>query len=135
MGQFLKLSAVLLLLSLAAIACAGEETNELRVLTPLESAEIIEDASPDLVVLDVRTPEEFAEGHIEGADMLDFYRADFADELAKLPRDAEYVIYCRSGNRSGQTLELMRELGFNDVVDVEGGILNWTASELPVTVP
>ena len=91
-------------------------------------------ASPpsDLVILDVRTPEEFADGHVEGATMLDFYRADFADELAKLDRDVPYVLYCRSGNRSGQTLELMRELGFSSVQDVDGGIVSWVEVGLPV---
>lgn len=83
-------------------------------------------------VLDIRTPEEFGQGHLAGAELIDFYGATFADEIAALDRSAPYLLYCRSGNRSGQAVTLMRELGFADVVEVEGGILAWTAAGLPV---
>ena len=76
-------------------------------------------------VLDVRTGEEYADGHLPGAQALDFYAPDFRAQLEALPRDSAYAIYCRSGNRSGQTLELMRELGFRDVVNLSGGIVAW----------
>ncbi len=89
----------------------------------------------DLVLLDVRTPEEFADGHVDGATLIDFYGADFADQLAELDRDASYVVYCRSGNRSGQTVDLMQQLGFTDVQDVEGGVLAWADAGLPLTTP
>ncbi len=87
----------------------------------------------ELVILDVRTQEEFDEGHLDGAVLLDFYRDDFADELAKLDREAPYLIYCRSGNRSGQTRTLMAELGFASVTDVDGGIVEWQQVGLPTT--
>lgn len=84
------------------------------------------------MILDVRTPEEFAEGHIEGAIMIDFYRDDFAAELAKLDPDVPYVLYCRSGNRSGQTLAMMEGLDFQDVQDVDGGVIGWQNAGLPL---
>jgi len=83
-------------------------------------------------VLDVRTADEFAEGHIEGAVMLDFYDPDFAAQIAELDPDVPYLLYCRSGNRSGQTTEIMDQLGFTDVADVDGGILAWADAGLPV---
>ena len=83
-------------------------------------------------VVDVRTPEEFDAGHIEGATLIDFYREDFADELATLDPDTPYVLYCRSGNRSSQARALMETLGFAGVADVDGGIEAWTAAGLPV---
>jgi phage shock protein E len=104
----------------------------LRVVSPADAAATIADAPDDLVILDVRTPEEFSEGHIDGAVMLDFYRDDFADELAKLDPDVPYVLYCRSGNRSGQALAMMDALGFTEVDDVEGGVINWQTSGLPL---
>jgi rhodanese-related sulfurtransferase len=64
--------------------------------------------------------------------MIDFYAADFGDEIAKLDRDGQYVIYCRSGNRSGQTAVLMQSLGFTNVADVNGGILAWQGAGLDV---
>jgi len=98
-----------------------------------EAAALTTDPPADLVVLDVRTPEEFAEGHLEGAVLVDFYDADFADQLAALDPDVPYLVYCRSGNRSGQTLSVMEQLGFSSVVDVDGGIVAWTSAGLPVT--
>lgn len=107
----------------------GEEAAGIRLVTPEAGAEI---QGGDIVVLDVRTPDEFAEGHLDGALMIDFYSPDFADQLADLDPDASYLLYCRSGNRSGQTTAIMAELGFTDVADVDGGILAWTAAGLPV---
>ncbi len=107
----------------------------LRLVSAEAAAGIIDSPPENLVILDVRTPEEFAEGHIEGAIMLDFYRDDFADELAKLDPSVPYVLYCRSGNRSGQTISLMEGLGFADVADVDGGIGGWLGAGLPVVVP
>jgi len=103
-----------------------------RVVTPEEAAATIADAPEDLVILDVRTQEEFDEGHIEGAVMLDFYRDDFADELATFDRDVPYVLYCRSGNRSEQARQLMEDLGFVSVEDIDGGIVGWQQAGLPV---
>jgi rhodanese-related sulfurtransferase len=90
-------------------------------------------ADPGITVLDLRTPEEFAEGHLEGATMIDFYSSTFADEIAALDRDGEYLIYCRSGNRSGQAFSLMAQLGFEQVYDLDGGVLAWGAAGLPLS--
>lgn len=90
-------------------------------------------ANPGVVVLDVRTADEFAQGHIEGAIQLDFYRTDFAAQIDELDRDQPYLLVCRSGNRSGQTLDVMTELGFSTVYDVEGGMRAWEAAGQPVS--
>ncbi len=86
----------------------------------------------DFVVIDVRTPEEYAEGHIEKAINLDFYSETFIDELAKLDKDKAYLIYCRSANRSGQALDMMAELGFAEVYNMLGGMVQWKRVNLPV---
>lgn len=103
-----------------------------RLVAAREGASIQANPPDELVILDVRTPEEFAEGHLEGATMIDFYRDDFADQIAGLDPDVPYLIYCRSGNRSGQTAALMTELGFSDVADVDGGIVSWSEGGLPI---
>lgn len=84
------------------------------------------------VVLDIRTPEEFADGRVEGALNIDFYAADFADRIAALDRNATYVVYCRSDSRSGQAMDLFRDLGFAAVHEIDGGILSWIQAGLPV---
>lgn len=117
---------------------AGEsatETGGVRVVSPSDAAATIDDAQDDLVILDVRTPEEFDEGHIDGATMLDFYRSDFADQLAALDREVPYVLYCRSGNRSSQARAMMSDLGFTTVDDIDGGILAWQSAGFPVVTP
>jgi rhodanese-related sulfurtransferase len=131
-------------LSLVSAACGAADSDQeqpaadanpsqegaIQIVAPTDVNDMLR-SDGQRIIIDVRTPEEFAEGHIEGAELIDFYRQDFADELAKLDPDQPYVIYCRSGNRSGQTGEIMAGLGFTDVVDVEGGIVNWQANGLP----
>jgi rhodanese-related sulfurtransferase len=130
-------------LALTAVAC-GEESVDPPAAAEAPAAEtgglvdvataadILADAPDDLVVLDVRTPEEFAEGHVADATLIDFYEPDFADRIAELDPDVPYVVICRSGNRSSQAVALMRDLGFSDVTDVDGGILAWNAAGLPL---
>ncbi len=101
-------------------------------ITPDDASAVLADPPDDLVILDVRTPEEFAEGHLDGALLVDFYDPDFADQLAELDPDVPYVVYCRSGNRSGQTLPLMQQLGFGSALDIGGGILAWADAGLPI---
>jgi rhodanese-related sulfurtransferase len=108
---------------------AGAATA-VTLLAPDEAQELV--AGGDVRVLDVRTPEEFAEGHVAGATLIDFYEPDFAERIAALDRDATYVVYCRSGNRSGQATALMAEQGFSAVHDVDGGVLAWEAAGLPL---
>ena len=105
----------------------------IRVANVNEADEIYANPPADLVILDVRTPEEFDAGHIDGAIMVDFYSPDYADQLAELDPDVPYLLNCRSGNRSGQTRLTLAELGFTDVADVDGGLVNWTEAGSPVT--
>jgi rhodanese-related sulfurtransferase len=100
-------------------------------IPPLEARDLIASAKP--VVIDIRRPEEYAAGHLEAAGLqLDYYAPDFKDRLSKLDRNAQYLIYCRSGHRSGLALAIMKELGFADAHDIAGGITAWTAAGLPV---
>jgi rhodanese-related sulfurtransferase len=117
----------------ATVADAAVEISGISTISVDAAAAITDNPPDDLVVLDVRTPEEFAEGHLEGAVLVDFYAADFAEQLAALDTDVPYLVYCRSGNRSGQALGVMDQLGFTSVVDVDGGIVAWTGAGLPVT--
>lgn len=84
------------------------------------------------ILLDVRTPGEYAEGHIAGARLIDWENPTFAEKVAALDRTKPYVIYCRSGNRSRQAREAMIEMGFTDVRDLSGGIGAWRAAGYPV---
>ncbi|OGF55001.1 MAG: hypothetical protein A2Z21_05345 [Candidatus Fraserbacteria bacterium RBG_16_55_9] len=91
---------------------------------------------PNFVVLDVRTPQEYDQGHISGEGItpvnLDFYAADFREQLAKLDRVKTYLVYCRTGNRSAKTVDLMKELGFRGIYNLEGGITAWQEAGQPL---
>ena len=102
------------------------------LVSPEEAAATIADPPEDLVILDVRTPEEFAEGHIESAVMVDFYSDTFDDELAALDPNVPYVVYCQSGNRSGQTITKMEQIGFQSVEGIDGGVVAWASAGLPL---
>ena len=88
----------------------------------IEAAKILKE-NPDAVVLDIRTPAEFNEGHIPDAVNIDYKADSFESELGKLDRDATYVMHCRSGRRS--TCLKHSKLGFKNVVHMDDGILGW----------
>lgn len=121
-------------------ASGGDEPGDIiaapaagvRLIAPTDGAAIQANPPEGLVILDVRTPDEFDAGHLEGAVMVDFYEPDFAERIAELDPDVPYLLYCRSGNRSGQTRAAMANLGFTDVADIDGGILSWMEAGLPI---
>jgi rhodanese-related sulfurtransferase len=85
-------------------------------------------SQPGTVVLDVRTPAEFAAGHLAGAVNIDSSSADFRDRLASLDQGRSYAVYCHSGRRSAAALDVMSELGFTKSYDLAGGMGAWVAS-------
>ncbi|MGJ8722480.1 MAG: rhodanese-like domain-containing protein [Salinibacterium amurskyense] len=74
--------------------------------------------SADTILIDVRTPAEYDAGHLEGATLLDLTGGEFAAALPTLDPEAEYAVYCKSGNRSGQAVALMEEAGFENIIDL-----------------
>jgi rhodanese-related sulfurtransferase len=87
----------------------------------------------DFVILDVRTPEEFAEGHIAGAVNLDVQAKDFEKKLRALDRKKNYLVYCRTGNRSRKATVAMEALGFRSIFHMNEGIVKWKQQNLPLT--
>lgn len=77
------------------------------------------------LVLDVRTDQEFNSGHIEGATQIDFFSPDFQQKIKALDTNKPVYVYCRSGNRSGQAAKMMKQLGFKEVYNLQGGVGAW----------
>jgi rhodanese-related sulfurtransferase len=104
-------------------------------ITPQEASALIQENqdNPDFVIIDVRTPEEFAQEHIENATNLDFQSEDFRDELDKLDKDKTYLIYysCACGGVTLKTLNIMAELNFTEVYNISGGLDRWKEEGLP----
>ena len=89
-------------------------------------------SSPGVTVIDVRTPEEFAQGHIEGAVNYNVEGPDFGTQIAGLDPAGTYAVYCRSGNRSQVAVGEMSQAGVNGIYELESGIVGWQNAGLPV---
>jgi len=85
-----------------------------------------------IITLDVRTPGEFNEGHIEGAQLIDFQSGNFESEIATLDKTKTYAVYCRSGSRSGQAVKIMSDAGFTNIYNLDGGVIDWANAGLPL---
>ncbi len=80
----------------------------------------------DAVILDVRTTEEFTSGHIEKALHMDVLQSEaFKKQIASLPKDKTYLVYCRSGKRSATALDILKQSGFTNVKHLQQGIVGW----------
>lgn len=77
-------------------------------------------AQNEVVILDVRTPEEYQDRHLKDSLLIDFNKPNFKERVAKLDRDKSYKLYCRTGNRSGQAVDAMKSLGFTDLENLGG---------------
>jgi rhodanese-related sulfurtransferase len=119
---------LLLLLVLSGLSC--NQTDAVAQNTKLKPAEfesiLTKDKSVQLV--DVRTPEEFASGHIEGAVLIDFYDTDFGERIGKLDKNKPVMVYCAAGGRSGSTAEKLNKMGFKKVYDLDGGMRAWRSA-------
>ncbi len=119
--------------------CAGRiietPTQIIENVTPKEAFNLIQDNqnNPDFVIIDVRTPQEFAEEHIENAINIDYYSETFRDELNNLDKNQTYLVYCRVGRRSGNALDIMAELNFREAYNMLDGINGWKVEGLPTT--
>lgn len=89
-------------------------------------------ASPGVTIVDVRTPQEFAEGHIEGAVNIPVEFPDFMDQVSQLDPSGTYAVYCRSGNRSQPAVAGMSSVGINAIYELESGTTGWTSEGQPL---
>lgn len=118
-------------------ATGGNNTNNTKEkivakhLSPNEFKDLLD--SGDYKLIDVRTIEEYNDGHLKNSELIDFYKtSEFESYINSLDKNGKYLIYCRRGNRSDQALNIMKQKGFKNVSDLEGGYTAWTATGLPV---
>lgn len=133
----MKPTFVLLLWALLAttVACGQSRGPQAAVLAPAAYQSAISTA-PDLQLVDVRTAPEYAQGHLAQAVNIDLRQPDFLAQMqAQLDKSQPVYVYCRSGRRSAAAASMLRDAGFTQVYDLQGGILNWTSANLPVTKP
>jgi rhodanese-related sulfurtransferase len=127
-----NLRAGLILPALAAAALTLASCGGSEAVTTVSGDSVAEAVSePGVTVIDVRTPEEYAAGHVEGALNIDVQNPGFDAAIAQLPSEEPYVVYCRSGNRSAAAAEEMADAGFTDITDV-GGLDDLAAAGVPL---
>ena len=118
-----------LMTALGLTTACGQANYENRDVK--EFAELMND--PDVVVLDVRTADEFKEGHLDGAVNIDYKQSNFVEQaVARLPKEWTIAVYCRSGRRSAGAAELLAKEGYR-VVNMKGGIIAWQEAQMPIT--
>ena len=141
--MWLKLLTLLFLVLLLVfgtipIFSCGEKTEIpeqiIEDITAEEAFNLIQENidNPTFIILDVRTPREYAEGHIEGAINIDFNSSAFSDEINKLDKNNKYLVYCRTGNRSRGAVNEMNKLGFREIYHLYVGMVGWSDTGYPL---
>lgn len=119
----------LLFLFLGLTSCLKNHTDGIQVLDAAKYEKKI--TEPNIQLIDVRTPEEFNEGHIANAVNINFLADDFEANVANLDKEKPVMVYCKSGGRSAKASARLKELGFKNITDLEGGISNWNSADKP----
>ena len=140
MSKSLMLLALAVSLVISVVLVGGcttsgtEPTQIIENRTPQQAYDLIQDNANnvDFLVIDVRTLEEFDEGYIENAILIDYYSDIFEDRIGFLDKDKTYLIYCQNGIRSGAALALFEDLGFMEVYNMLDGIDAWLEAGLPI---
>ena len=113
-------------------SCSAQQEQSITALSPKEASKLVEThtGDSDFVILDIRTPGEYQAGHIPDAILIDFYSTAFVDQINRLDKTKAYLVHCRSGNRSGRSMELFRKLKFNKIYHMSSGIIGWNSEGL-----
>ena len=122
-----RFSFLLALVSLTAALHAADKPKDVSVN---EAQKLIEEGK--VLVLDVRTPEEFKEGHIEGAVNINFNGKDFVAQVKKLDPAKPVLVHCQGGGRSGRSLPVLEQLKFPQIYHMNEGFGEWEATGKPV---
>ena len=119
----------LILFSLFYVACKDSKPSPNVQSITISGIGKLKIDNKDLMILDVRTPKEIANGKIDGDALeLDFYSDRFEDGLNKMDKSRTYLVYCKSGGRSSQAIQIMNKMGFTDLYNLEGGYTAWTSN-------
>lgn len=101
----------------------AQQIKKVKAISPKKFEKKMD--NPSVVILDVRTEQEYKDGHLDGALLMDVQKDDFIQQLAKLDKNKTYLVYCKSGRRSAKALEVLGAQGFPRGYHLEGGFLNW----------
>ncbi len=130
MRHVLPLLLVLLITQLTS--CKESSAEGIIAITSQDMQLLLNGDSIQLV--DVRTPEEFKEGYINGAKHMDYFDSDFESNLKTLDKTKPVIIYCKKGGRSAKSCKKLETLGFTQIYDLKGGISQWKKAGFDVNI-
>ncbi len=123
------------LMLFAVVICGMSRADEkivesVKHVDAAAAEKLIKDGA--VTVIDVRTSDEYKQAHIAGAKNVDFIEDDFEKKISELDKSKSYLVHCASGNRSGNSLEIFKKLGFKSIYHLDNGLKGWEAAGKPV---
>ena len=128
------MKTIIIALSLVLVACSSSSNQAGNLLSSTNFESKIK-TTTDAQIIDVRTPEEVAEGCIQNAINIDYNSSDFSAKINQLDKNKPTFVYCLSGGRSSGAVEAFKSNGFKTVYELDGGISQWSADGLPIVAP
>jgi rhodanese-related sulfurtransferase len=119
----------LVFLFFGVMSCLKNQTSGVQVIGVAKYEQKM--AEPNTQLIDVRTPEEYSEGHLVNAINIDVNSDDFDTKVASLDKEKSVMVYCKMGGRSAKAATRLKELGFKNITDLDGGITNWKSENKP----
>lgn len=130
-ASFLPLGKAADSVSMTPVPSQASRTAQKRNVNAEQADKLIKEM-PELLILDVRTPEEYAAGHLNKALNINYYGQYFKRDVTRLEKQKTYLIYCASGNRSSKSLEILTQAGITNFYHLDGGIKAWQKASLPL---
>lgn len=130
-----QITAIIILI-LFFTGCSNSQPNQkeaeifLKNINATEFKKLVDAGNG--ITLDVRAPEEIADGYINNASIVNYYDEDFEKKINLIPKDKEIYIYCKSGGRSSEAAEILQKNGFNRIYQLENGIIEWEEMGYPL---
>lgn len=129
----IRISFSLFFISFLFANCNSSQAQSAQIkrIGNQELQQILE--SKEVHLIDVRTPNEYNQGHLMNATLIDFMQSDFKEKISKLDKSKPIIVYCAVGGRSQQSLSILESAGFTEIYDLKRGIRGWLSEGLPVT--
>lgn len=119
---------LLFLMVFLTFSCGKSSEEKASLVSPQELSHV----QDEIVLIDVRTPQEYEQGHLENSININIAGDSFKEEVEKLDKSQPVYVYCKVGGRSARAASTLKEMGFEEVYDLEGGIRNWESSGMEI---
>lgn len=135
MKQVAHIASIFVFAIFMASCSNGQNKTESGGIAENVNVEAFEKRISSAQIVDVRTPQEWNEGIMEGAVMANFYDSDFKQQLEELDKEKPVAVYCKVGGRSGQAMSMMKDMGFKEIYNLKGGMDAWKGANKPTVKP